>query len=221
MRSVDRLKELTRPTGEEDLLRVEYPAPRWKIEPRVALACAGLLAVLLGAWWLGQPRVAEPIDSAHDWASALSTTTDPAESEEPAEIVVSVVGRVEHPGLVTLQRGQRVADALDQAVVLGDADTVSLNLAQVLADGQQIYVPEVGEAAPLPAPHAEAEAGSISLNSAGAAELMELDGVGDATAAAIIAHRDQIGGFTEIEQLLDVKGIGPAKFEAIKGEVSL
>lgn len=63
--------------------------------------------------------------------------------------------------------------------------------------------------------------GGISLNTASAAELTTLPGVGDATAAAIIAHREKNGPFTSIEGLLDVKGIGPAKFDALKDLVAL
>ena len=59
------------------------------------------------------------------------------------------------------------------------------------------------------------------MNTASAQDLTELPGVGEATAAAIVAHRESIGSFTSVEQLLDVKGIGPAKFEAIKDLVSL
>ncbi|WP_297851626.1 helix-hairpin-helix domain-containing protein, partial [uncultured Corynebacterium sp.] len=108
--------------------------------------------------------------------------------------------------------------ALDHAQPLPEAELLSLNLAQVVADGQQIVVLNKGEAPP----DAPGDAGGgISVNTASAEELTELPGVGEATAAAIIAHRESIGSFTDIEQLLDVKGIGPAKFESLKDAVSL
>ena len=131
-------------------------------------------------------------------------------------MVVSVVGAVAEPGLVTLDEGSRVADALEQAQPLPEAELLSLNLAQLLADGQQIVVPVHGDA-----PAAEESSSGLSLNTASAQDLTELPGVGEATAAAIVAHRESIGSFTSVEQLLDVKGIGPAKFEAIKDLVSL
>ena len=59
------------------------------------------------------------------------------------------------------------------------------------------------------------------MNSASAGELTELPGVGEATAAAIVAHREANGPFTAVEQLMDVKGIGPAKFDAVKDLVTL
>ena len=61
----------------------------------------------------------------------------------------------------------------------------------------------------------------VSLNSATAAELTTLPGVGEATAAAIVAHREANGPFTTVEQLMDVRGIGPAKFEAMREQVGL
>ena len=63
--------------------------------------------------------------------------------------------------------------------------------------------------------------GAVSLNSADAAELTTLQGVGEVTAAAIVEHRESIGGFTSIDQLTEVRGIGPAKLEALRDQVTL
>lgn len=196
-----RLAELTRPTGEEDLMEVDYPEPRLSVAPKQAAAAVGIVAVLVAGWFLLIPDEApEP-----EW-KAVETA--------PETVVVSVVGAVAQPGLVTLESGSRIADALEHAQPLPEAELLSLNLAQVLADGQQIVVPLHGEAP------ASGDSG-ISLNSSSAQDFTELPGVGEATAAAIVAHRESIGTFTDIEQLLDVKGIGPAKFETIKDLVSL
>ena len=103
------------------------------------------------------------------------------------------------------------ADLLTQPEVpagVGDATTGG----HVLAQGQ---APGAGQEAGQPGQ------GLISLNSATAADLTVLPGVGDATAAAIVAHRESAGPFTAVEQLMDVKGIGPAKFEAMKDLVTL
>ena len=205
MKVSQRLAELTRPTGEEDLLAVEYPEPRLKIAPKQAAAAVGVVFVLIAAWFFARGS---------DEPEPQWEATEAA----PATVVVSVVGAVAHPGLVTLDDGARIADALDHAQPLPEAELLSLNLAQVVADGQQIVVLNKGEAPP----DAPGDAGGgISVNTASAEELTELPGVGEATAAAIIAHRESIGAFTDIEQLLDVKGIGPAKFESLKDAVSL
>lgn len=128
-----------------------------------------------------------------------------------------------NPGLVTLNQGSRVADALDIAQPLDHADLLQLNLAQVLVDGQQLHVVAIGEGPAVPGGDGGAvdAAGQISLNGASAAELVTLPGVGEATAAAIIAHREANGPFQKVEDLMQVKGIGPAKFEAIAPLVGL
>ncbi|MGV0373638.1 ComEA family DNA-binding protein, partial [Corynebacterium pilbarense] len=138
-------------------------------------------------------------------------------------VVVAVVGEVANPGLMTLNEGSRIADALQIAQPLPHADLLAHNQAQLLVDGQQIHVQSIGAAPPAggAAGAAPAESGTVSLNSASASELTALPGVGEATAAAIVAHREANGPFTAVEQLTDVRGIGPAKFEAMRDMVGL
>lgn len=199
----DRLRDLTRPTGEEELLSVDYPRPRLRVPPRLALVAVGLAAVGLLLWLGGSREAANPYE-----VPAVS-------SAPPADIVVSVVGEVDSPGLVTLAPGARVNDALEAAGPKVPTD--NLNLAQKLNDGEQITVGAF--------PGAEEGGGgetgddTVSLNSATAEELITLPGVGPATAEAIIAHREEAGHFTSIEQLMDVSGIGPAKFAQLKDKV--
>jgi competence protein ComEA len=152
----------------------------------------------------------------------------------PTEVVVHVVGAVVSPGLRRLPSGSRVADALDAAGgALPGADLPRVNLAAPLVDGQQVYVPRPGEELPLPAgavlPGGSGAAGAggpgpgapVDLNTATAEQLDTLPGVGPATAAAIIAHRDEHGPFTSVDQLLDVRGIGEAKLEQLRDLVSV
>lgn len=193
----DRLRDLTRPTGEEELLNVDFP--RVRVPPWLALAVVGVAGVALLAW-LGASRSAE---NPYEVAAPSS--------EAAADIVVAVVGEVEQPGLVTLAPGARINDALE--VARPRVPTDNLNLAQKLNDGEQITV-----GGPPNAPDAAGE-GLVSLNSASEEELTELPGIGPATAAAIIAHRDEVGSFSSVEQLMDVSGIGPAKFAKLKDKV--
>jgi competence protein ComEA len=154
------------------------------------------------------------------------------------EVVVHVAGAVVSPGVRRLPPGSRVIDALDAAGgALPDADLPRINLAAPLVDGQQVYVPKPGEQPPVAAgvgapggsaaggaaagPGGSAAGALVDLNTATAEQLDTLPGVGPSTAAAIIAHRDQNGPFTSVDQLLDVRGIGEAKLEQLRGLVSV
>lgn len=211
MTAIDRLQELTRPTGEEDLMAVRYPKPRLSVPVKPAAAVVVALLVAVGAWAAtrGGGEAGEEVE----WEQIAS----------PTEVggVVAVVGEVANPGLMTLNEGSRIADALQIAQPLPHADLLAHNQAQLLVDGQQIVVQAVGAAPPAAAASDSGGAGVVSLNSATAAELTALPGVGEATAAAIVAHREANGPFTTVEQLMDVRGIGPAKFEAMRAQVGL
>ena len=223
----ERLREFTQPTGEEELLAVDYPRPRLRISPWQACAVAVILVIGVVVWLGINARSEE--SSGMPEPAALSE----APSEEPSEIIVSVIGEVAEPGLKTLEPGARVADALDAAQPLPGAETMALNHAQRLSDGQQLHILPSG-AAPAPAPGEPAPAGDnssssggsasgsgVSLNSATAEELTELKGVGEVTAQAIVAYREEHGGFKDVEELLEVSGIGPAKLAQLKDQVQL
>lgn len=215
MNAIDRLQELTRPTGEEDLLAVRYPAPRVSVPVKPAAAAVVALLVVVGAWAALRGGGGEGDEVS--WEQVASPT------EVSEVVVVAVVGEVANPGLMTLNEGSRIADALQIAQPLPHADLLAHNQAQLLVDGQQIHVQAIGAAPPVDgaAGAAPAESGTVSLNSASASELTALPGVGEATAAAIVAHREANGPFTAVEQLTDVRGIGPAKFEAMRDMVGL
>ena len=214
----ERLREFTQPTGEEELLHVDYPRPRVRISRWQA--CAVAIIVVVGVIiWLGLSTRNSDESGMPEPAAMGSTTAEP--SAEASEIVVSVVGEVAAP----VEPGARVADALAAATPLPEAETMTLNQAQRLADGQQLRILPQG-APPDPAladaPTAAPAGGDkVSLNSATAAELMDLNGVGEVTAEAIVSFREERGGFKDVEELLEVSGIGPAKFAKLKDNVQL
>lgn len=209
-----RLKGLTQPTGTEDFMRVNYPTPRFQISIKHALIVCIILVVAFVGWFFTREKPVNP----PTMAALAETYQTPAPS---SQVVVSVVGHVAKPGLVTLAEGSRVADALAIAGALPDADLTALNLAQLLVDGTQIHVLAIGEAQPISVDAAATSAsGLISLNTATVADLVTLPGVGEKTAQAIIDFRESNGGFSTVEDLLQVKGIGPSKFEQISGLVS-
>jgi competence protein ComEA len=142
------------------------------------------------------------------------------------EVVVSVVGQVVRPGLVTLPAGSRVADALAAAGgLLPDADPAAVNAAALLTDGEQIAVGVPG--APAPAGDTGSGAGAgragglLPLNSATVADLDALPGIGPVLAQRIVDHRSANGPFTSVEQLDDVDGIGPAIYAELAGRVTV
>lgn len=230
-----RLKDLTRPTSEDDILKVNYPTPRFEVAPRAVamVAVVALMGVVLFAALRlgGQSAGPQPMEMPQ-LASALGVVETPTDAPQapPSEIVVAVVGDVANPGLYTFAPGARVAEALVSAGVSEPeshtrAAQAGLNVAEPLSDGSQIYVPFPGESVPQAATAEAVDTGSssglINLNTASASELETLDGVGAKTAQLIIAHRESVGGFGSIEQLMEIKGIGPAKFEALKDQVTV
>ena len=186
-----------------------------------SLWIAGLVAaLLLAGWtWLGRPRV-EPAPAEPSGQTLGAATDAPAppvgEAAETSQVVVvSVVGLVARPGLVTLPSGSRVADAVQAAGgLLPDADPASVNLAALVADGAQIAVGVPGAAggsggAAGAVPGSDS-GGRIDLNAATAAELDALPGIGPVLAQRIVDHRSRNGPFRSVDQLDDVPGIGPS-----------
>jgi len=156
------------------------------------------------------------------------------------EIVVQVSGAVRKPGLFRLRSGQRIQDAIEAAGgPKPDADLETINRAQYLEDGSMIRVPVHGDQSEIPtvtvAPQglvgkpatssgrttSSSTVGTVSLNSATAAQLDTLPGVGPATAQKIIQYRQQNGGFRTIEEIMEVSGIGEKKFAAMRDHLRL
>ena len=149
-----------------------------------------------------------------------------APGPQQAGIVVHAAGAVARPGVYELAPAARVVDLLEAAGGPGDgADLGGINLAAPLTDGARVHFPTRGEDPPaeldiVEAPPGRSGAGEaprdlIDLNSAGAAELETLPGIGPVTAAAIVAHREQEGPFPSVESLQEVTGIGPVKLGRI------
>ena len=182
------------------------------------------------------PSVPEPPDGT---VAGNSSAADPSRDGR-AELVVSVVGVVQRPGLVRVPPGSRVADALTAAGgTRAGADLTGLNLAQRLADGDQVSVGSVPAGEPTPRVGSttisgagptvsgagegpvEGTAATVDLNTATETELDGLPGVGPVTARAIVGWRETNGRFTDIEQLADIEGIGPARLERLRDSVTV
>ena len=141
-------------------------------------------------------------------------------------VVIHVAGAVRRPGLVTLRDGDRVGTAIKRAGgPAHGADLQAINLAMRLADGQQVVVPRRGvvvgggAGGDSAAFGATVSAGPISLNSATVEQLDQLDGIGPGLAAKIIAARQARGGFSSLDDLGEVPGIGDKRLESLRGQL--
>ncbi|WP_205873797.1 ComEA family DNA-binding protein [Mycobacterium camsae] len=211
----------------------------------IALAIIAALAVLITVFTVVRDRPS-PVTSAKLPPVERVSSTGPKASTTPGPdrpVVVSVVGLVHKAGLVTLAPGARIADALQAAGgAVEGADTVGLNMARPLADGEQIVVgmaPAPGKPAVLGssvgpgAPAAQSPSAGpatsgkpksapgevVDLNTATVEQLDGLPGVGPVTAAAIVAWRHAHGRFTSVDQLAEVDGIGQARLDKLRSLV--
>ncbi|WP_111557207.1 ComEA family DNA-binding protein [Kitasatospora sp. SolWspMP-SS2h] len=195
------------------------------LDRRAVLGLTVLLVLATGYavqhFWLGRPHpVSVPAVATAESVSDRTTEGAPVLQPTGPPLVIDIAGKVRHPGLRTLPAGSRVADALAVAGgPLPDTDTSLLNLARPLTDGEQILVgtdPLPGGAATGGVP-----AGPVSLNRAGADQLDTLPGVGPALAQRILQYRLAHGPFQSVDQLRQVPGIGPRKYEDLKPLLTL
>jgi competence protein ComEA len=208
----------------------------------VALGVVGLVAVLVTVFTLANhdpPRVVSANLPAVQPVSSTGATVVASPPASDATVIVSVVGLVRTPGLVTLGSGARIADALEAAGgALDGADMTGLNMARRVADGEQIVVgiaappglpPAMGSSVSTPPGSASEPAGPaetspapgapVDLNAATVEQLDALPGVGPVTASAIVEWRTANGRFANVDQLGEVDGIGPARLEKLRNLV--
>lgn len=149
--------------------------------------------------------------------------------EEKVEIVVHITGQVVNQGIVKLEEGSRVIDAIEAAGgATPEANLAKINLAYLLEDGMKLYVPSVNdkeeEKQNLSSSTNEQSGNNkqvlkININTATSEELQKLPGIGEAMASRIITYRKENGKFSKSEDLKNVSGIGDAKFNNIKGYI--
>lgn len=211
-----------------------------------AVSTVAVLAVVLAGvwWWTGRSSAVQTIPADPRALSAAGASTggqagiDPSAAAvgSPAtggavsgtaktapRLVVDVRGAVRRPGVRWLPQGSRVLDAVAAAGGLRPGSSYGpVNLARPVSDGEQIVVGRrAAAAAPPPAAGAGSEATLVDLNTATPEQLETLDGVGEVIAGRILAWRESNGPFTDIEQLLDVDGIGEQTLAGIRESVRL
>lgn len=164
------------------------------------------------------------------------------EKAEPQEVYIHVCGHVKQPGVYKLQSDSRVYEAIEAAGGMTETAAFSyLNQAELLQDGEQIYIPsqeevESGKVSPEGGISDEEQKGSnsgadssegissdgkVNLNTATKDELMTLSGVGDVRAQAILKYREEHGEFRSIEELMEVEGIKKGTFQKLKDQIKI
>jgi competence protein ComEA len=188
----------------------------------VAWAVAAVVAVLLGVRLLGGSDPAPPpVRVGGGDATDKQDGPGARAAARPAGPYVHVAGAVRRPGLYRLAQGARVAAAVRRAGGATPAGDLNLiNLAARLMDGQQVVVPVVAGPDGAAAGGAGAADAPISLGSATAEQLDELDGIGPTLAERIVEQRQAKGGFGSLDQLAEVEGIGEKRLEALKAALT-
>jgi competence protein ComEA len=200
------------------------------------LAVFAVVGLALTCWWLvrsSNHEVAAPVTLTARRPALATPSGSPAiggGSAAPAartKVVVDVTGRVRHPGIAVLRQGARVVDAIRAAGgARAGVDLGALNLARVLTDGEQVIVGGPGGPAAAGIPSALPSSGApvtglVDLNTADQTALESLPEVGPVTAQAIMTWRTEHGGFTSVDQLLDVDGIGDATLAQVAPYVTV
>lgn len=217
------------------------PADQDGAAPEAAASAATVTAT--PAPGTAQPPASRPAASQSDRIPLATTATGaPGAAATPGELVVSVVGLVEHGGLRRFPAGARIADALRVAAPRPEADLSTLNLAQPLTDGDQIIVgrttprpttqqvgttivnsahPPANSPPPSGPPRSTALPPKVNLNTATESDLDTLPGVGPVTARAILSWRTRHGRFTSIDQLSEIEGIGHSRLNRLRDRVTI
>jgi competence protein ComEA len=208
------------------------------------LAALALLTLVGASFWyvrslpravaVGVTAAASPVMSVAPPASGAPSTFGPtpfgaSQTPSAAPVIVDVAGWVRHPGVYTLEEGDRVIDAIKAAGgPRHGADLTSLNLASVVADGSQILVDKKGEGSTT-GTSSGSDTGTtsgttgslININTATESELETLPGVGPVLGAAIISYRTNNGPFGSVDELDNVSGIGPVTLAQLKPLVTV
>lgn len=166
--------------------------------------------------------------------NTILNTQEEQTEKEVQKIIIHVAGQVANPGVVQLEEGARITDAISAAGgILEKADLQDINLARILEDGMKIYIPSIEERNENfekvdqnsemtdKSGQTTKRNGKVNINTASKKELTTLEGIGETTADRIIEYRKEIGKFKTIEDLKNVKGIGDAKFNKIKEKVEV
>ena len=158
-------------------------------------------------------------------ALSATETEEPDGAKEEKTCLVYVCGAVVAPGVYELDDGSRIYEAVELVGgFMEEAAEDALNLAESVTDGQMIRIPTEEEQEAVGRQGAEADSaadGKLDLNRADVAALMELPGIGQSKAEAIVGYREEHGSFSRTEDLMKVEGIKEGVFNKIKDRIKV
>jgi len=186
---------------------------KWRLIIWLCICLTGLCGCFVSREAVSYPAMSRAVISSAETEAQQEKT-----SETEAEILVHVCGAVKVPGVYQIAGDARVYQAVEAAGgFLEEAQTGAVNLADTLKDGQQIWIPSEGEEM---VKSVQPSDGKISINRAAKEELMQLPGIGESRADAIIAYRTEHGDFSKPEDIMLVPGIKEAAYAKLKDRIT-
>lgn len=178
---------------------------------------------------IGQEEITLTMDSSSDeLLNSGSSDSEKMVASHDSEMAVYVSGAVKHPGLFRFHGKARVSDAIDAVGgFCKNASTDSINMARILEDGEQIHIltrkqaKSAGKQAGVSAQNTSGKGDLININQASKEELMQLPGIGESKALAIIAYREKNGNFQTTKDLMQISGIKEGVYNKIKEYITV
>lgn len=162
----------------------------------------------------------------------VQSTVSEQTVEEVQKIKVYVTGEVNSPGVIELEEGARIQDAIEgSGGIKPEANLKDINLAYEVSDGEKIYIPNLSEEAvesqeqgnlsTSASSTGTSSNGKVNINKATVSELTNVPGIGASTAQKIVSYRDENGKFKSVEDIKNVSGIGASKYESMKDYITV
>ncbi|MBF0926523.1 MAG: helix-hairpin-helix domain-containing protein [Clostridiales bacterium] len=209
------------------------------IKQKIGLILAALLIVILAFIWLfsiyGNDQPKNEIKKSQESNNEIEFKLGIKEKENKT-IMVDISGEIITPGVVKLPEGSRIIDAITAAGgKTEDADLSKVNLAYILDDGVQLYIPRYNEKLEKEIVQTEPGIGiiqeginttskkdsKVNINTANKEKLATLPGIGEGTAEKIIEYRSKTGKFNVIDEIKKIPGIGESKFKSLKDKITI
>ena len=206
---------------------------------KIGLILAALLIVILAFIWLfsiyGNDPPKNEIKKSQESNNEIEFKLGIKEKENKT-IMVDISGEIITPGVVKLPEGSRIIDAITAAGgKTEDADLSKVNLAYILDDGVQLYIPRYNEKLEKEIVQTEPGVGiiqeginttskkdsKVNINTANKEKLATLPGIGEGTAEKIIEYRSKTGKFKAIDEIKKIPGIGESKFKSLKDKITI